>query len=100
MPLSKIALKKLKALAHHLNPVIITGNKGLTEQVCLETSRALDVHELIKVRINALDKEEKMAMIQQLCDFCQAELVSVIGHIAIVYRENPELQAFTAHFKK
>ena len=42
--------KALKAKAHKLDPVVQIGDKGLTEQVIAEIDRALQAHELIKVR--------------------------------------------------
>ncbi|EJS89092.1 hypothetical protein AAUPMB_07522, partial [Pasteurella multocida subsp. multocida str. Anand1_buffalo] len=40
----------LKGLAHHLNPVVMIGNNGLTEGVLAEIDNALAHHELIKVK--------------------------------------------------
>lgn len=44
-------LLELKARAHHLNPVVMIGQQGLTESVIKETDAALTAHELIKVRV-------------------------------------------------
>ena len=52
--LSPIERKKLKARAHALNPIIHLGAKGLTEAVIAEIGRALDAHELIKVRAGGM----------------------------------------------
>ena len=100
MPLSSNARKKLKALAHHLNPTVMLGNKGLTQNVCLETSRALTIHELIKVRVSVNSREERQQIIHEICNFCEADLVGMVGHIAILYRENPELKKFLTHTSK
>jgi len=58
MPISKKQRLHLKGLAHHLNPVVIVGQHGLTEGVLNETSLTLETHELIKMRINAGDRIE------------------------------------------
>ena len=43
-------LNYLRALAHPLKPVILIGQKGVTEMVVLFLEEALDHHELIKVK--------------------------------------------------
>ena len=78
----------LKARAHHLKPVVILGNKGLTPAVIDETNHALLAHELIKVKINGVEKEERLATAQELVAQLQAELVQMIGNIAVLYRPN------------
>ena len=82
--------QSLKARAHHLKPVIILGAKGLTDAVVAETDNALKTHELIKVKINGAEKEDRIAMSQQLCQQLEAELVQMIGNTAILYRKNKE----------
>lgn len=85
------ALKQsLKAQAHHLKPVVLLGAKGLTEAVVAETNIALLSHELIKVKINGAEKEDRILMTNDLCHQLKAELVQLIGHTAIIYRKNEE----------
>ncbi len=82
--------KALKAQAHHLKPVILLGVKGLTSAVIEETNIALESHELIKVKINGVEKEEKQTVVEDICRQLQAELVQIIGNTAIIYRKNKE----------
>jgi len=82
--------KSLKAQAHHLKPVVLLGAKGLTEAVVAETNIALLAHELIKVKINGADKDDKLKMANELCQQLQAELVQMIGNTIIMYRKNEE----------
>ncbi|QMT58868.1 MULTISPECIES: ribosome assembly RNA-binding protein YhbY [unclassified Legionella] len=85
------ALKKsLKAQAHHLKPVVLLGAKGLTEAVIAETDIALLSHELIKVKINGAEREDRIMMADELCQQLQAELVQMIGNTLIMYRKNEE----------
>lgn len=79
--------KQLKAQAHHLQPVVILGAHGLTDAVQREIDVALTAHELIKIRINALDKKEREAISAAICTEQNADLVGMIGHIGIFYRE-------------
>lgn len=82
--------QKLKAKAHKLNPIVLIGNKGLTENVFLEIDRGLTDHELIKIRINGADREERQAIFNEICATTHAEAVQLIGNIGVLYRENPE----------
>lgn len=82
--------KALKAQAHHLKPVVLLGAKGLTEAVKAETDIALLSHELIKVKINGAEKEDRLNIAIELCDQLHAELVQMIGNTVIMYRKNEE----------
>ncbi len=90
MTLSKQHKKELKQQAHHLKPIIMIGNKGLTEAVQLEIERALLDHELIKIKINADDRESRHQMAEEICQKREAEFVHAIGHIVIVYRQSDD----------
>ncbi len=82
--------KKLRQIAHHLHPVIIVGDGGVSAAVIAETNRALDDHELIKVKVNAMDRDDRSEMIDALLAACQAEAVQKIGKVVVLYRRNPE----------
>lgn len=87
--MNPIEKKKLKALAHPLNPVVIVGQAGLTPAVINEINHALDAHELIKVKIRA-ERDERNIIKEQICAETKAELVQAIGQIAVIYRKNPK----------
>jgi len=82
--------QSLKAKAHHLKPVVLLGAKGLTEAILAETNVALLAHELIKVKINGAEKEDRMQMAEELCEQLHAELVQMIGNTLVLYRKNEE----------
>jgi len=84
-----IQKKKLKALAHPLNPVVIIGQAGLTDAVIKEINVALNAHELIKIKIRA-ERDERATIREQICEQTKAELVQSIGQIAVIYRLNPK----------
>lgn len=77
--------KQLRAIGHRLNPVVIVSN-GVTEGVSAEIDRALNDHELIKIRVNASDRAEKKEMIAAICRDLDAELVQLSGHVALLLR--------------
>lgn len=84
----------LKSLAHHLNPVVMLGNNGLTEGVLAEIDNALAHHELIKVKIAGADREMKQLIIDAIVRESQACVVQTIGHILVLYRaaKEPQIQ--------
>ncbi|AKH20352.1 ribosome assembly RNA-binding protein YhbY [Sedimenticola thiotaurini] len=90
MPLTKKQIRQLKSLVHHLNPVVIIGQNGLTDAVINEIDITLNTHELVKIRLNGGDRDERQAMIDSICSRCSAELVQSIGHVAAFYRRNPD----------
>ena len=90
MPLKPVQKRFLRGLAHNLKPVVIVGSSGLTESVLSEIEISIEHHELMKVRINAADRETRQAYINNICEKTGAELVTSIGHIAVIYRAADE----------
>jgi RNA-binding protein len=86
MPLAEKQKRLLRQMAHPLKPVVILGNQGLTETLLAEIEQQLEHHELIKIRVNGEDREERRDLIDTLQHHCGAELVQQIGHIAVLYR--------------
>ena len=88
MELSENQRRFLRGRAHALNPVIQIGGKGLTESVAKETARALEDHELIKVRARGADRDARDALFADLAARTTSTLVQRIGHVAVLYRPN------------
>jgi RNA-binding protein len=89
MELTPLARKTLKARAHPLHPVVLIGDKGLTEPVLREIEVSLKSHELIKIRVASADREEREAMLGTICDRTDAQPVQHIGKVLVIYREKP-----------
>ena len=73
-------LRRLRRIAHHLNPVVSIGDAGLTDAVAAETERALRDHELIKVKIHSESREQRKTFCTELaerCDVSDATLRSI-----------------------
>ena len=81
--------RDLKAKSHHLNPVVIIGDKGLTKAVLTESSQALDAHELIKVKINIDDRIDRKKITEEMCNELSATKINEIGKVCVIYREKP-----------
>ncbi len=80
-------IKHLRALAHPLNFILQTGDKGLTPAVQEEIAIALKAHELIKVKLNA-EREERDEMIEKITAEQKCELVQYIGKTVILFKRN------------
>ena len=88
MALTPKIRQQYKALAHKLRPVVMIGNKGLTETIHQEIDRALFDHELIKIRIQMADRHERRAAFSQICEQHCAQPVQLIGNIGTLYRKS------------
>lgn len=88
-PLTNEQHKSLKGLAHQLSPIVTIGAQGISEGVLEEIGRALDDHELIKIKIPAGSKEEREAVAQAVAEATQAILISNIGRVCVLLRQNP-----------
>lgn len=92
MSLTSEQKKHYRTIGHNLNPLVMVAGKGLTENIQLEVDRALEDHELIKVKFAVGDREVKKQLIKELAGIVEATIVQEIGNIALLYRkaENPD----------
>jgi putative YhbY family RNA-binding protein len=81
--------KAHRADAHHLDPVVMIGNDGLTPAVQKEVDAALNAHGLIKVRVLGDDRAAREAMYQQLADQLGAAPIQHIGKLLVLWRPKP-----------
>jgi RNA-binding protein len=83
--------RHLRGLAHALKPVVRLGNAGLTDSVAQETVRALEDHELIKVKVPGGDREARDTLFAELSRRTGSTLVYRIGNVAVLYRPRSDL---------
>src|SRR5260370_2160673 len=89
---------ELRAEADNLSPVVIIGDKGLTDEVIAEIDRSLKAHELIKVRAAAADRDARGDWMTAICEKLAAPAVHSIANVLLIYRENfdkPRAWTFT-----
>lgn len=79
-----------RAEAHHLDPVVMIGEGGLSDAVRKEVDAALNAHGLIKVRVFGDDRAEREALYQRLADELGAAPVQHIGKLLVLWRPIPE----------
>lgn len=88
MPITGKQVRQLRSLAHHLEPAVYIGKQDITPTIVHQTSLLLDARELIKGTVqntSGLDPREAASM---LADATEAELIQVIGHKFVLYRES------------
>ena len=76
--------KVLKAIAHHLDPIVTIGNAGLSTSVIAELKRAISDHELIKIRLNVGDRKFRRELANEVAQLLCAKLVQQIGKVFVV----------------
>jgi RNA-binding protein len=85
MSLNNPQIRKLKALAQRLEPVVYVGKAGVTDELLAGVEQALSDHELIKVKFVAFKKEKK-SLADGMAARTHSELVWIVGHVAVLYR--------------
>lgn len=91
MSLDSKQKKALKSQAHHLKTIIRIGQHGVSENVIAETNNALNTHELIKVHIEAEDRDERLEAANTLTEKTGSDLVTKIGKVFVLYRKNKDV---------
>ena len=82
--------RALRAAAHHLKPVVSISQKGLTPSVLAEIDRCLKAHELIKLRLYGIEREDREALFIEICTALNCAEVQHIGNLLVLWRRNPE----------
>ena len=78
--------RHLRALGHHLDPVVQIGHEGVNEAVVRETDAQLQVHELIKVKVGETSPQARHEAAELLGSRTQAQVAQVLGRTALLYR--------------
>jgi RNA-binding protein len=85
--------KYLRGLAHKLKPYVFIGQKGITESLVKSIVDVLETHELIKIKfLDFKERDMKEEMAAEIEKMAECELVGIIGHIAMFYRQNKDPQ--------
>jgi RNA-binding protein len=81
--------RKLRALGHHLAPIVIVGQNGVTPGVVAATDQALFDHELVKVKLPE-GREDRLDTVRRLAEETESEVAQVLGRTALLYRRRLE----------
>ncbi|TVP55491.1 MAG: YhbY family RNA-binding protein [Halomonadaceae bacterium] len=95
MALSSEQRRQYRSIAHNLKPLVTVSDEGPTDGMVAELERALNDHELVKIKLSSTDRDDRQAAISDLCQRTGAELVQTIGKVAVLLRRakqpNPKL---------
>jgi RNA-binding protein len=80
---------RLRQLAQDIDPVVMIGKNGLTDEVVKATDEALDIHELVKVRFSDF-KDKVKEISNDLAAKTKSDLAGKIGHVVILFRQNSD----------
>ncbi len=83
-------------IGHNLSPIVTVGNKGLTESLHEELERALDDHELIKIKLVA-DNAERKIIAKAICEHHKAQLIQQIGKVILILRHAKQRKIKTSN---
>ncbi len=93
VPLDGKTRRKLRALGHHLDPVVIIGHQGVTDGIVAAVDQALHDHELVKVKVNEGPAERHEAA-DALAAQTGSEVAQVLGRVILLFRQRPEASQF------
>src|SRR5476651_2295874 len=84
-PLNNLQLRKFKAAAQLLEPMLKVGKAGLSEGFIRSVDLALAQHELVKIKF-AEFKEQKKELAPQLAEQTASHLVMRVGNVMVLHR--------------
>ena len=89
MVLTSTQKKQLRALAHHLDPIVYVGQNGITDALLQAAKDALEAHELVKVKFVDF-KSDRKELTTKITEATGSELAGIIGNIAILYKQSDD----------
>lgn len=78
----------LRSEAHHLDPIFQVGKGGVNEHMLVQIAEALEKRELLKVSILSNNEDDKHEVAEKLAAGTKAELVQLIGHTVVLYKQS------------
>lgn len=82
--------RHLRALGHHLDPLLQIGHEGITDAVVAHAETQLRRHELIKVRVLESAPLDRREAAGDLSERTGAALAQVLGRTFLLYKRDPE----------
>ena len=89
----------LRSQAHHLQPVVLIGKHGITDGTIESIDRVLDARELIKIKFREF-KDKKLSLSEEITELTNSQIVGVIGHTVIIFRQNPDSDKRQIHISQ
>lgn len=80
----------LKSLAQQLDPILIIGKSGVSDNTIKQLEDALNKHELIKIKILNNNLEDPKHIQERILTVLKAEFVQSIGSKFTIYRASKD----------
>ena len=84
-PLTNAQIRKFKATAQHLEPILKVGKAGLSAGFIQSVNEALNQHELVKIKF-ADFKDQKKELAPQLAEKTGSHLIMRVGNVMVLHR--------------
>jgi len=82
--------RQLRAMGHHLKPVLIVGKEGVFDSLMEQVERELEAHELIKMKVLESAPADPRSVAEEIATGARAHLAQVLGRTALLYRARVE----------
>lgn len=87
--LNNAQIRKLKGLAQRMDASLKIGKQGLSEAFIKSLDEELSRHELVKVKFTEF-KDHRKELGPQLAQKTHSHLVTLLGNVVVLYRQNAE----------
>src|SRR5215469_8755746 len=88
-PLTNPEIRRLKAAAQRLEPILKIGKAGLSDGFVQSVNDALSQHELVKIKFVEF-KDQKKELAPQLADKTASHLIMRVGNVMVLHRPASE----------
>lgn len=76
----------LRSIGNRLEPIVIIGKSGITENLLIQLDDALTARELVKARVLPHQDFDVKELAEDLAQKTGADIVQTIGHNVLFYR--------------
>ena len=80
-----------------MNADLKLGKNGLSEPFMKMIDQELNRKELVKIKFDEM-KEQKKELAAQIVSQTGARLVMQVGHVVVIYRQNPDIEKQVVKF--
>lgn len=81
---------KLRGLGQTLSDSLRLGRQGPTPALLIELNRQLDTRELVKVRFESADRDDRATLCEQIAGAAPCLCVGSVGRTALFWRPGPD----------
>ncbi len=78
----------LRSLSNNLDTIFQIGKAGISEEICLQISNALEARELIKVRVLDNSGYTAKEAANEIAEKTECDIVSCVGTKFVLYKES------------